>query len=385
MEHKKIAKEREPAQRISDDILAAARKPFFRGGWRKAFLSKDRLIDDLLAARNEIEAGRGRLRALYQGFKDAPIGIYITDANGKIIEVNDRQINDFANGKGSKYWGRNVPASLHPDIESYVPLMNFFTKGVKFGPLVFAGTSVGGTMTAVRMTGIPVLDRDGKLEFGIIFTEKLGEISDDGVEELFVRKLISSIPKELILASVGAIESKDRYTRGHSERVDDYAAPLAKMLGLSPEDERRLMYACWLHDYGKVGVPGSILQKKESLSADETEIMKMHPVEGARLIGNISLLKNVADPIRHHHERWDGAGYPAGLAGEDIPLLSRIIAVADAFDAMTSDRPYRAALSADDALAELERVAGTQLDPMLVGYFKRTPKDELEAITQRYR
>jgi len=251
--------------------------------------------------------------------------------------------------------------------------------------LTFAGTSVGGKMTAVRMTGVPVLDKDGKLEFGIIFTEKLGELGDREIEGLFSRKLISLIPKEFVLDVVGAIESKDRYTRGHSERVDDYAAILAKLLGLSPEDEQRLMYACWLHDYGKIWMPNSILGKKDSLTEGEYEVMKSHPAEGAKRIENIGLLRSVAGIIRHHHESWDGTGYPDGLAGEDMPLLSRIIAVADTFDAMTSDRPYRAALSVDRALAELGRVAGTQLDPLLVGHFKRISKEELEEITRRYR
>jgi len=380
----KFATEREPS-RISTEMLAAARKPFLRGGWRKLFLSKDVLIDDLLAVRRELEISRERFRALYQGFKDAPIGIYITDADGRIMEVNDFQINKFANGDGSKYRGRDVPASLHPDIETYVPLMNFFRNGVKLEPTIFAGTSVGGKMTAVRMTGIPVLDKEGRLEFGIIFTEKLGELDDEEIEGLFERKLISSIPKDMLITSIAALESKDKYTKGHSERVDDYAALLAKILGLSPVESKKLMYACWFHDYGKIGVPDAILGKKEHLTEEEFGVMKTHPVIGAKIIENMDLLKGIADIIRHHHECWDGKGYPRGLAGNSIPALSRIIAIADTFDAITSDRPYRPALSVDEALAELRRVSGTQLDPTLVEYFMKVSKEELEAVAQRYR
>ncbi|MDQ7794207.1 MAG: HD-GYP domain-containing protein [bacterium] len=172
-----------------------------------------------------------------------------------------------------------------------------------------------------------------------------------------------------INALVSAIEAKDPYTHGHSTQTMEYALAIARRLGWSHELLERLQYACVLHDIGKIGIPDAILKKEDSLTPEEYEVQKRHPVVGADIVRAVKFLSRVVPWIRHHHERYDGRGYPDGLQGEVIPLGARVIAVADAFDAMTSVRPYRPALSAQAALEELRRNTGAQFDPQIVEAF----------------
>jgi putative nucleotidyltransferase with HDIG domain len=173
-----------------------------------------------------------------------------------------------------------------------------------------------------------------------------------------------------IVAEWGAsIESKDNYTSGHCDRVADYACTLARMAGLDHETLFWFRAGALLHDVGKLIVPSSILNKPGPLSAEERALMERHPAAGEKMLAGIEFPWDVKPMIRHHHERWDGTGYPDRLAGEQIPLGARIIFVADAFDAMTSERVYRKPLSERDAVAELERCAGTQFDPAVVDAF----------------
>lgn len=152
---------------------------------------------------------------------------------------------------------------------------------------------------------------------------------------------------------------------GHGSRVAALAAPLADYLGLDRDDRRRLHIAAHLHDVGKVRIDARVVQKPGPLSTTEWVQMRRHPVEGFKIIDGL-VHTGIADTVLAHHERFDGSGYPFGLRGDDIPYLARILLVADAFDAMTSDRPYQPALSADYALSELQRFAGTQFDPGVV-------------------
>jgi len=168
-----------------------------------------------------------------------------------------------------------------------------------------------------------------------------------------------------------AIEAKDLYTRGHSTRVADYVGTLAKELKWSDDRVERLQYVAVVHDLGKVAVPESILKKPDRLNEEEFQEMKTHAEIGATIMANTKYFDEGADIIRHHHERWDGTGYPARLRGEEIPMGARILAVADSFDAMTSDRPYRKALGFDVALQEILKGAGTQYDPAVVEAFVR--------------
>ncbi len=166
-----------------------------------------------------------------------------------------------------------------------------------------------------------------------------------------------------------AIDAKDPYTKGHSSRVADYVTALSRELNLPADRVEFLHYIAMIHDVGKVTVPEHILKKEAPLSPEEDSIMKTHSPAGAEIIKDVKYFAPGSDIIRHHHERWDGAGYPNRLRGEEIPEGARILSVADAFDAMTSDRPYRKAMKPQVALRELQGCSGAQFDPEVVRAF----------------
>ena len=180
--------------------------------------------------------------------------------------------------------------------------------------------------------------------------------------ERFVINMVKSL--------VYAIEAKDDYTRGHSERVCRYSLLMADRMGLNEERKKVLQWASILHDSGKIGIPESILNKPWRLEEEEYQIVKNHPMKGHTILEPLEQLASSLPGMLHHHERYDGKGYPGGLKGKEIPLEARIIAVADTFDAMTSNRAYRPGKSPAEALEEMEKVAGSQLDPKLVKVFK---------------
>ncbi len=169
-----------------------------------------------------------------------------------------------------------------------------------------------------------------------------------------------------VRALVQAVETKDLYTRGHSERVATASVMIAGVLGMRDERVNALRYAGVLHDVGKLGVPTKILHKTSGLTPDEYAAIQVHPVRGTEMLQGIEFLDEAFQGILHHHERMDGFGYPMGLAGPNIPEFARVIAVADAFDSMTSTRSYRGARTVEEAIAELERCKGSQFDPVMV-------------------
>lgn len=171
---------------------------------------------------------------------------------------------------------------------------------------------------------------------------------------------------ELLELMVAAIEARDPYTSGHSRRVSEYSRLIAQALGLSSREVERIATAGLLHDVGKIHeVFGDILRKPGKLTDEERLIMETHPIKSAELVGKVSRLADILDVVRHHHENWDGSGYPDGLKGEEIPLGSRVIMLADTIDAMTTDRPYRAALGEAEVRRELMRWQGIQFDPRI--------------------
>jgi len=172
-------------------------------------------------------------------------------------------------------------------------------------------------------------------------------------------------------ALAAAVDAKDPYTRGHSQRVSHYAEGIARALDLEAGDVARIRLAGMLHDVGKIGIPDAILTKPGALSAEEIVVIHQHPAIGERMLANVPFLHDILPAIRHHHERWDGRGYPDGLPGPAIPPDAAVLAVADAFDAMTSNRNYRLALSVSDARLRLHEGAGTQFDPDAVAAFDR--------------
>ena len=174
---------------------------------------------------------------------------------------------------------------------------------------------------------------------------------------------------ETVTALAAAMEAKDQYTASHADSLAAMAVAVGSRMGLTDAELRMLQYAAVLHDIGKIGIPGNILNKPEALTREEFETMAQHTIIGERIISRIDYLVPIARIIRSAHERWDGTGYPDGYRGDEIPLASRILLVCDAFDAMTTDRPYRAALPIDSALRELGGHAGTQFDPRVVDVF----------------
>ena len=183
---------------------------------------------------------------------------------------------------------------------------------------------------------------------------------------------------ETIRALAAAIDAKDPYTKGHSERVAETSVALAQELNLSGRDIENIEYTALLHDIGKIGIADSILGKKDSLTSQEFDKIKEHTIMGANIIEPIDFLKNSYWAIYHHHERYNGGGYPDGLKAKDIPLCARIIGVADAYDAMGSDRPYRKKLSKEKILKEFTEQSGKQFDPQIVNALMLILKRERE-------
>lgn len=179
-----------------------------------------------------------------------------------------------------------------------------------------------------------------------------------------------------------AVEAKDDTTGGHIRRVCHLGLLLAKAHLGRGGDDPQLGYGFLLHDVGKLAVPDAVLNKPGALDPTEWEMIRSHPDAGARILSSVPFLGSALDVVRHHHERWDGAGYPDGLAGEDIPVAARIFSIVDTVDAMTSDRPYRAGLPLAVAIDEIQAKAGSQFDPDCVATFSQLPKDEIQAMLQ---
>ncbi len=201
--------------------------------------------------------------------------------------------------------------------------------------------------------------------------DKLGRQAQD-LEEAYISTI-------RVLAA--AIDARDHYTLGHSTRVSDMAVKLAREAGVEGPELEEIEIACLFHDVGKIRVPDSILHKQGPLTAKERSEMKKHAEYGSELLSKAPSLYKYIPAVRHHHEWYDGSGYPDGLAGDKIPKSAAIVSLADAFDAMTSDRPYRTAMTRKEALAKIESAAGTQFDPALVGKFlavvaRQTPEHE---------
>lgn len=179
---------------------------------------------------------------------------------------------------------------------------------------------------------------------------------------------IKSMTREFVRSIAGALEAKDEYMHGHARRVSGYATAVGRRLGLDEALLERLSVTAFLHDIGKIGTPDHILLRPDPLTDEEGAIMRLHPKRGARMLMGIDM-DEVAEAVLHHHEHFDGTGYPNLLQGEQIPLLSRIILVADAYDALTSPRLYRGACSHEEALEQLKKGAGAQFDPEVVRSF----------------
>ncbi|MCX8119111.1 MAG: response regulator [Desulfobacterota bacterium] len=206
---------------------------------------------------------------------------------------------------------------------------------------------------------------------------KIEGLSEFGPNQESPQEYQNCLEFSKVLAST--LEEKDPYTSGHSERVCYYADFISKKLSLNPKDRQEIRIASYLHDIGKIGISNRFINKKGTLSTTEWTIIKQHTKKSLELLIPLNLSSTILSYIHHHHERYDGTGYPEGLAGENIPLGARIIAIADAYDSMTSERPYRKPLSGHEAKMELSKNAGTQFDPQLVTMFLEILR-EMEAV-----
>ena len=188
--------------------------------------------------------------------------------------------------------------------------------------------------------------------------------------------------KATVRALSNAVEARDAYTGKHAERVAAYGMELARCCGLEVEDSPQIEFGFLLHDVGKVAVPDAILFKSGSLTEEEYSLVRRHPVIGSEILRDIDFLGEGKLVVRHHHERWDGQGYPDGLEGDAIPLAARVFAVADALDALTTHRPYRPASTFAEARHEVLRGAGTQFDPVVVAAYRQIPDRTFEALRE---
>ncbi|WFD10528.1 GAF and HD-GYP domain-containing protein [Tepidibacter hydrothermalis] len=219
---------------------------------------------------------------------------------------------------------------------------------------------------------IQVINKEG----GGIFTQKDENFIEGISSEISIALQNAKLYKEMkdlylhtIQALAATIDAKDPYTKGHSQRVTKYALEIGKEMNLTDNQLQELEYMAILHDIGKIGIKDSILNKESSLNDEEFEIMKTHPTIGSKILETMGSLSKIIPGVKYHHEKYDGTGYAKGLKGKEIPLEARIISVADTYDAMTTDRPYRKGLAHEVAMNEINKHSGTQFDPESVKYF----------------
>ena len=226
------------------------------------------------------------------------------------------------------------------------------------------------------------------IESGIKSVEQMQEIKSINEKLSDTYKQLEQAYMESIQTLRYTVEAKDTYTRGHSDRVSEYSVLIGKKLGLSDDELKKLQVGGLFHDIGKIGVPDSILLKEGKLSDDEYSEIKNHPNIGAHILSTASIFKDIIPIVKHHHERYDGRGYPGQLAGDNIPYLARIAAVADTFDAMTSKRSYRDPLPLDYVISEFEKCKGTQFDPNIADAFidiLKNDYDKIKEIQDKYK
>lgn len=242
-------------------------------------------------------------------------------------------------------------------------ITGFITKSIICAPLVVHRKVIGVIEVLNKLDGGDFTEQDLETLTAVASTAAMA------VENTRLHQLVLASYKSTIKSLAAAIDAKDHYTCGHSQRVMEYALLGATSLALPQEELEILEYAGLLHDIGKIGIADSILSKPERLTDQEWEIMRRHPQIGSNILADIPFLEKASTLILHHHERYDGRGYPSGLKHEEVLIGARLLAVADAFDTMTTDRSYRAALGTDYAIKELCRCSGSQFCPVAVEAF----------------
>lgn len=230
------------------------------------------------------------------------------------------------------------------------------TRGLKAGAMDFLKKPFVPEVLLLRVRHIITLTR--------LQADLSCEVEKKTQEVIAQTEKLEKISMQIVTALSGAIDAKDTYTNGHSTRVADYSTKIAKKAGFSEEEQNDIYMMGLLHDVGKIGMPDAIINKPAKLTEEEYAVIKNHPVMGARILKNITEFPKLITGARWHHERYDGKGYPDGISGEDIPVEARIIAIADAYDAMSSRRSYRDVLPQATVRSEVEKGKGTQFDPV---------------------
>jgi putative nucleotidyltransferase with HDIG domain len=309
-----------------------------------------------------------------RGFSDNPIGQKVKIKGSLYNEVikNRKPIIENEQGKYLSGTQKNK---------------NYKTKFFVLHPLCTMPLSINDEVIGV----ISMSDKANKQAFTARDIKFLSAIATQTAIVIQNARLINNL-RESFLTTVrslsAAIDAKDPYTHGHSERVSKYALNIGRTLGISRADLQQLELTCLLHDVGKIGIPESILNKKNKLTSKEMEIIRLHTLKGVDILKRSGQAETIIAAVRHHHERYDGMGYPDGLIGEQIPLFARIIAVADSYDAMTSSRPYRSKCSQKVAVKEIRKGIGSQYDSKVVWAFlkwiNRKRKRVKDIRTQTY-
>jgi HD-GYP domain-containing protein (c-di-GMP phosphodiesterase class II) len=250
--------------------------------------------------------------------------------------------------------------NFHKMIDDYT---GFSTKSLVCAPLTVHRKILGVIEVLNKLDGSQFEDQDLDAVISVANTAAMA------IENTKLHQTVLDAYKSTIKSLAATIDAKDPYTRGHSQRVMEYSLLTGANLSLSSEEMETLEYASILHDIGKISVDSAILNKPDSLNEIEWERIQEHPTIGANLLRGISFLEKASDLVLYHHERYNGEGYPTGLGGNALPLGARIIAVADAFDSMTTDRSYRGAMTVDQAIKELNKCSGDQFCPVAVKAF----------------
>ncbi len=253
----------------------------------------------------------------------------------------------------------------------------YYTRSLISAPLIFEGKVIGVINVNNKKS------RDAYTKDDLNFLEGIANQAAIAIRNAQLHADLRTSYIDSICAITNALEARDPYSYGHSSNVTDYARSIAEEMDLPPQEKENIIHAALLHDVGKIGISDAILLKPEKLTQSEWEIVKEHPWRGKEILEPLSFLQEAVPIVCHHHERYDGQGYPGKLKGEEIPLGARILAVADSYDAMSSDRPYRKRLSEEECLAELKKAAGKQLDPRIVEAFLRVLEKRAEDRGQK--
>lgn len=306
-----------------------------------------------------------------------PTAVAICDINGLSV-INSTAGNNVGNQKIKQ---------LADTMRQYFPKRTYYVRGLEASLIALCSNCTEAEAQACLHLVRDHFDR--KIQFAVSSVTQTQPDILQAVQEattaMRTKKLLDreSIHSEMLTSLIRALEECDKDTEHHVQRTQILGAELGRRIKLNDIQLSKLSLLCLLHDIGKIGIPLEILNKPGKLSPEEWEILKTHTQKGYDIANSSNELKGIADEIRHHHERWDGKGYPDGLSRESIPLLSRVIAVVDAYDAMVSDRSYRSSMSHEKAIEELKRCAGTQFEPFIVSEFLRMLQEHPELAEMR--